>query len=63
MFSTIASAQQKVYTTEHGQKYHTDINCQYLKNRKVLTIDIKDIGNRELCSVCKKRSEKRGKQQ
>ena len=41
----------KVYITTDGKRYHTDINCSGL-TRYVISIQKKDVGERNPCSVC-----------
>lgn len=43
-----------VFIAKTGDRYHKDINCSGLK-RTVFTINIKDVGDRTLCSRCSKK--------
>jgi hypothetical protein len=58
LVATAATAQSKVYVTEHGKKYHTSADCRSLRSSTVKTIDLKDIGDRTLCTICAHRKAK-----
>ncbi len=40
-----------VFITEHGDKYHSSVNCAGLK-RKIYTIRLSEVGGRRPCSHC-----------
>ena len=47
-------AEKNYYITPWGARFHTDPSCNALKKRYT-AISIGDVGNRHLCSVCRKR--------
>ncbi len=47
---------QTVYITDSGDRYHWNLACSGLK-RTVITIPISQVGDRNLCSRCRVRSE------
>jgi hypothetical protein len=49
---TAATAQSTVYVTAHGKKYHTSADCRSLRSSTVLSINLADVGDRTLCTIC-----------
>lgn len=52
-FSLICIAEQMVYITPKGKKYHSTKSCRILaRSKRIIEISIEDIGNRQPCKVC-----------
>lgn len=51
--SIMGIAGEMVYVTPKGKKYHSTRSCKTLaKSKKVIEINIKNVGNRQPCKVC-----------
>ncbi len=53
----LSSMPAKVFITENGSRYHLYQNCRSLKSSVLRTIDIKEVGKKTICLICKHRFE------